>query len=78
MVHLVIDSKLVETKQLKDIDILYLFLQGSQYVFAFTSDPAFQKNSFTCFNEGSLKIMTINFYFILKAFFVLKMFKFLS
>ena len=43
MVHLVIDSKSVETKQLKDIDILYLFWQGSQYVFAFTSDTTFQK-----------------------------------
>ena len=36
------------------------------------------KTCFICFNESPLKFMKAAFYFILKAFFVLKIFKFLS
>ena len=38
----------------------------------------FQKNCFLCFNESSLKMMNNAFYLILRALFVLKIFKFLS
>ena len=37
-----------------------------------------KKFIFTCFNESSLKMMKNAFYLILKALFVLKIFKFLS
>ena len=37
-----------------------------------------RKNFFTYFNESPLKMMKNVFYFILKAFFVFKIFKFLS
>ena len=37
-----------------------------------------KKNCFICFNGSPLKIMKNAFYFTLKAFFVLKIFKFLS
>ena len=37
-----------------------------------------KKNCFICFIESPLNIMKNAFYFILKAFFVLKIFKFLS
>ena len=37
-----------------------------------------KKTSFICFNEGPLKIMKNTFHFILKALFVLKVFKVLS
>ena len=37
-----------------------------------------KKYIFICFNEGPLKMMKNAFYFILKALFVLKIFKFLS
>ena len=37
-----------------------------------------KKNCFTCFNEKTLKMMKNAFYFILKAHFVLKIFRFLS
>ena len=39
--------------------------------------PPFKK-CFICFNKNSLKMMKNVFYFILKALFVLKIFKFLS
>ena len=35
----------------------------------------FQKNSFICFNDSPSKIMKNTFYFILKALFVLEIFK---
>ena len=38
----------------------------------------FQKNCFICFNESLLKVMKNAFYFILKALFAHKIFKFLS
>ena len=38
----------------------------------------FQKDYFVCFKERHLETMKITFYFILKALFVLKIFKFLS
>ena len=38
----------------------------------------FKKNCIICFIESSLKVMKNAFYFILKALFVLKIFKFLS
>ena len=38
----------------------------------------FQKNYIICFNESPLKFMKKAFYFILKALFILKIFKFLS
>ena len=37
-----------------------------------------KKNYFICFNESPLKMMKNAFYFILKALFILKIFKFLS
>ena len=37
-----------------------------------------KKIVFICFNENPLKVMKSAFYFILKALFVLKIFKFLS
>ena len=37
-----------------------------------------KKNCFICFNESPLEMMKNAFYFILKAFFVLEIFKFLS
>ena len=37
-----------------------------------------RKICFICFNESPLKMLKNAFYFILKAFFVLKIFKFLS
>ena len=37
-----------------------------------------EKNIFVCFNENPFKMMKIAFYFILKALFVLKIFKLLS
>ena len=37
-----------------------------------------KKNCFICFNESPLKMMKNAFYFILKALFILKIFKFLS
>ena len=37
-----------------------------------------KKNIFICFNESPLKMMENAFYFVLKALFVLKKFKFLS
>ena len=40
--------------------------------------PPSKKNSFVYFNESPLKIMINAFYFILKAVFVFKIFKFLS
>ena len=42
------------------------------------SDSNHPKKSFICFNETSLKRMKNAFYFILKAPFVLEIFKFLS
>ena len=39
---------------------------------------SFKKNCFICFNESPLKMMKNVFYFILKALYVLKIFKFLS
>ena len=38
----------------------------------------FQKNYFVCFKENDLETMKITSYFILKALFILKIFKFLS
>ena len=37
-----------------------------------------KRNCFICFNESPLKMVKNDFYFILKALFVLKIFKFLS
>ena len=37
-----------------------------------------EKSSFICFNESLIKMMKNSLYFILKAIFVLKIFKFLS
>ena len=37
-----------------------------------------EKNCFICFNESPLKMMKSALYFILKAFFLFKIFKFLS
>ena len=37
-----------------------------------------KKNCVTCFHEGPLKMMKNAFYFMIKALFVLKVFKFLS
>ena len=37
-----------------------------------------KKNCFICFNDSPSKVMKNVFYFILKALFVLKIFKFLS
>ena len=37
-----------------------------------------KKNYFTCFNENTLKMMTNLYYFILKALFVINVFKFFS
>ena len=37
-----------------------------------------KKDDFICFNESHLKIIKNAFYFILKALFVVKIFKFLS
>ena len=45
---------------------------------ALKSDTHLSKKSFIGFNESPLKMMKNAFYFILKAFFVLKIFKFLS
>ena len=42
------------------------------------STPIFQKNCFIQFNESSLRMMKIIFYFSWKALFVIKIFKFLS
>ena len=42
------------------------------------SDSHLPKNFFICFHDSLPKIMKSIFYFILKAFFVLKIFKFLS
>ena len=43
------------------------------------SDPRLsQENCFVCFKESQLKMMKSTFYFILKAFFFLKVFNFLS
>ena len=39
---------------------------------------SFKKSCFICFNEDPLKMMKSDFYFILKALFVLTIFKFLS
>ena len=36
----------------------------------------FQKVTFICFNESPLEMMKFAFYFVLKVFFVLKIFKF--
>ena len=41
-------------------------------------DSHLPKNCFICFNESPLKMKKIAFYFILKALFIFKMFKFLS
>ena len=38
----------------------------------------FQKYCFTCFNDSPLKMIKDAFYFILKTFFILKIFKLLS
>ena len=42
------------------------------------NSPLPEKNSFSCFNESPLQVMKNNMYFILKAFFILKSFIFLS
>ena len=42
------------------------------------SDSHLQKFFFICFNDSPSKMMKNAFYFILKALFVLKIFKFLS
>ena len=42
------------------------------------SDSHLPKKSFICFNESPLKMMKNAFYFILKVFFIFKIFKFLS
>ena len=49
---------------------LYLILKGVLF-------PS-KKTCFVCFNESSLKMTKNAFYFTLKAFFILKVFKFLS
>ena len=40
--------------------------------------PSKKKKIFICFNESPLKIMKKAFYFVLKALFILKIFKLLS
>ena len=40
------------------------------------SDFHLPKKCFICFNESPLKMMKNAFYFVIKAFFVLKIFKF--
>ena len=47
------------------------------FVFKVGISPS-KQNSFACFNESPVKMMENTFYFILKALFVLKIFKFLS
>ena len=42
------------------------------------SDSHLPKKYFTCFNRSPLKLMKNTFYFVLKALFPLKIFKFLS
>ena len=44
----------------------------------FNSDSHLPKIFFICFNDSSSKMMKNAFYFILKALFLLKMFRFLS
>ena len=44
----------------------------------FKSDPHLPKKIFTCFNNTPSKKMKNAFHFILKALFILKIFKFLS
>ena len=51
------------------------YFKFSRFKFGFSS---FKKNCVICFIERPLKMMKNAFYFILKAFFVLKIFKFLS
>ena len=50
---------------------------SKQYLFKVGLSPS-RKICFICFNESTLKMMKNAFYFILKAFIVLKIFKFLS
>ena len=60
--------------QLRGLLILTILLQG-----VLKSDSHVPKKIvFTFFNESSLKMMQNGFNFILNAFFVLKIFKFLS
>ena len=46
--------------------------------FSSKSDSHLPKNSFICLNKSILKMMKHAFYFILKALFILKIFRFLS
>ena len=58
--------------------IYFNFLQCSTVVNLLKSDSHLTKKFlFICFNESPLKMMKIACYFILKALFVLKKFKFL-
>ena len=53
-------------------------LASKKFLFLKSGSHLPKKICFICFNESPLKMMKNAFYFILKAFFVLKIFKFLS
>ena len=56
-----------------------IFKKLKPLFFYLKSDPHLpKKNIFICFNESALKVIKNAFYSILKALFVLKIFKFLS
>ena len=62
------------------IIVLTLFMISPLSVFDILNSNSHlpKKKKFICFNDSSSKLMKNAFYFILKAVFVLKIFKFLS
>ena len=58
--------------------LAFFFVYVSRGVAIKVGVSSSKKNCFICFNESPLKKMENTFYFILKALFFLKIFKFLS